>query len=72
MEILAAAELLIPRLGEAKLNTEQTLGHKVESIQDDDKILFHRHIADLHRYIKDPAALPLLELAGPRQKLFFN
>ncbi|GBR74315.1 6-phosphofructokinase [Candidatus Termititenax aidoneus] len=72
MEILAAAELLIPKLGEAKLHTEQTLGHKVESIRDEDKILFHRHIADLHRYSKDPDALPLLELAGPRHKLFFN
>ena len=70
MQDVSFTDLLIPNLGEPKFDSAKPLGHKADFIRDDDKILFHRHLADTQKFTPDK--LPLLELSGPRRKLFFN
>ena len=65
-------DLLINKLGEAQYDTEELLGHKVEGIADNDRVLFHRHLSDLSHYLQEQQSMPVTELAGPRHKLFFQ
>ncbi|MDR2431596.1 MAG: ATP-dependent 6-phosphofructokinase [Candidatus Margulisbacteria bacterium] len=65
-------DLLIRALGEPRHSAEKILGRKVEGIPDKDRILFHRHLADVGVYADDLARAPMVELAGPRPKLFFK
>ncbi|GBR75928.1 6-phosphofructokinase [Candidatus Termititenax persephonae] len=72
MQDVLFTDLIIPRLGVAKFDAVKTLSHKVDDIREDNQILFCRHSVDFQEYAAHQAKLPLLELAGPRAKIFFN
>ncbi|MDR1997438.1 MAG: ATP-dependent 6-phosphofructokinase [Candidatus Margulisbacteria bacterium] len=69
---VAFEDLLISRLGEPQFDTEQVLGRKVEGMLDNDRILFHRHLSDVSGYAQKQQKIPVVELAGPRSRLFFK
>ncbi len=65
------SDFKIETLGKAEIKNQKSSG--VGSfVQDSNRILFHAHEQELNYYIKNGEKIPSIELAGPREKLFFD
>ncbi len=65
----ANLDFTIPRLGECTI-TSPMKGARF--IRDNDRVLYHSRLDDTQALIDERADLPALEVAGPRETIFFN
>lgn len=59
----------IKRLGEA---THDSPMHGVSFTDDNESVLYHTQFSDIQPYIEQQIAPPAFEIAGPREKIFFD
>lgn len=65
-----AADLTIAKLGECKVHSPM---HQTVFIDDDkDRIIFTSNLRELKPYIEVCGEIPCFEMAGPREKVFFD
>ena len=66
----------IPTLGEAKISStikKRSNGKQLNNfISDDDRIIVNLKLADIANMIKKGKELPCFEMAGPREKIYFD
>ncbi len=62
-------EFAIPQLGECRI---QSPLKRVDFIDDDDHVLYHRKLDTLKAYLAKNEDPPNFEAAGPREKIFFD
>jgi 6-phosphofructokinase 1 len=59
----------ISKLGECRVLSPMT---GVRYVRDDDRVLYHSEIKEIKKYIDQRKEPPSLELAGPREKIYFD
>jgi 6-phosphofructokinase 1 len=62
-------DLTVERLGECKIPSPIT-GERY--VGDDEHVLYHTSLPDIEKLIKARKTVPLFELAGPREKIYFD
>lgn len=59
----------IAKLGECRIPSPMT---GVQFVQDDYHLLYHAHRRDIKRFLEQNQEPPYMELAGPREKIYFD
>ena len=59
----------IEKLGESRIPSPMS---GVRFFQDDERLLFHSHRRDIQTFLAQGQELPTMELAGPREKIYFD
>ncbi len=62
-------DFTIARLGECRLPSPMA---GVRFTGDDERLLYHASLADIRRFLDRGAEPPTMELAGPRERIFFD
>ncbi|MBW1998639.1 MAG: ATP-dependent 6-phosphofructokinase, partial [Deltaproteobacteria bacterium] len=63
------SDFTIQRLGECPVPSPM---RGVDFVKDHKRVLYHSALSDMERYIRSGGAPPSFELAGPREKIFFE
>ncbi|MCD6293436.1 MAG: ATP-dependent 6-phosphofructokinase [Deltaproteobacteria bacterium] len=66
---LDGLNLEVEKLGECRVPSPFGVGQFVD---DADRILFHATLTEAEAYIRDGKTLPSFEMAGPREKIYFD
>ena len=65
----ADVNFAISRLGECRIPSPMK---GVHFVTDDEKVLYHGKLQELESYLRDGKAPPHFEMAGPREKIYFD
>jgi 6-phosphofructokinase 1 len=65
------SDLTIEKLGTPMVDSP-LCRNNCRFVRDEEKILLYSHSADIQSCADHPEKLPMFEMAGPRQKIFFN
>jgi 6-phosphofructokinase 1 len=68
-DVAACLDFTIPKLGERRFPSPLS---GVRFVHDDEKVLFHTQLADVQACLRSGLQLPAMEVAGPREALFFD
>jgi len=66
---LSHSDFFIQRLGECRIPSPMK---GVDFVKDHERVLYHSALSDMERYIRSGETPPSFELAGPREKIFFE
>jgi len=59
----------IEKLGECKIPSPMS---GIQFTRDDESLLYHSRLGDIKKLLSQGSALPSMELAGPREKIYFD
>ena len=59
----------ITTLGECRIPSPMS---GIHFVRDDESLLFHSRLGDIKKLLDQSSALPTMELAGPREKIYFD
>ena len=62
-------DFAVPRLGECRIPTTMS---GVQFVDDEEKVLYHSRLKDVQPFIKEGKTPPWFEMAGQREKLYFD
>lgn len=66
---LRGSDFNVPRLGEPNIPSPMA---EVGFVDDEDRLIFHSHLAEIRPYLDSGQPVPSMELAGPRKRIFFH